>query len=281
MKKKKGAIDFDDDAEAAIAYAVSEAIKKGAIVGLSDFANKALKALDPDAAIALVSAFKSITDELDAMTDPIGAAVRAINTPLDALVKQMKEVGASSTDLAKIEDYRTRKLNDALKEQLSGLNDFLSALKGDGSGVSKLNRLNDDLAEFRDYQDRIAKGDSSVDQSAFTALGQEIFGLARDVYGTATSQFQDIRGMLTAATEGLSQNVTNSFNQATSSGAPDTTSAVQAGAQAMVSEQVITNDLLRQIVANQQASTTGGTSISPALQAKLEATNGSYNGYYY
>ncbi len=274
---KNGLHDFGKDgAEAAIAYAIKNAISDGAIQGISDFAKKALNALDPDAAIALVQSFKAITDELDAMNDPIGAAVRAINTPLDSLVKQMQAVGASSTDLAKIEEYRSKKLDAALKEQLSGLNSFLDALKGEGSGVSKLDRLNADLAKFAEYQTRIKAGDSTVDQGEFTNLGQSIFGLARDVYGTATSQFQDIRAMLTSTTEGLSSNVTDAFN--TAAGRGDTTSAVQAGAQAMVSEQVITNDLLRQLLAQQQANDNG---YQTPNGYQYYARNGTYQGPIY
>lgn len=272
LKGKYGDVtDFGKEGSAeAIAYAIADAIKDGAITGISDFANKALKSLDTDAALSLVEAFKSITDELDAMRDPIGAAVRAINDPLDSLIKRMQAVGASTEDLNQVEEYRTKKLDEALKSQLSSLQDFMKALNGEGSGVSALDRLNADLAEFKGFQDRIANGDSTVDQSAFTQLGQQIFGEARDVYGTSTGAFQDIRAMLIAATQGLETNVTNAFNAANGD---STSAAIEAQTSAIVSQTVITNDLLAQLVAQ------GNTS---PIVAKAYAVNGAMvNGQIY
>lgn len=265
-QSKNGLNDFGDDAEGAIKYAIKNAISDGAIQGISDFAKKALTALDPDAAISLVESFKSITDELSSMSDPIGATVRNINSGLDSMIKQMKAVGASSDDLSKIEQYRSKKLDEVLKEQLSGLSEFLKTLRGDGSGVTALNRLNSDLAEFKKLQDRIAAGDAGVDQSVFTSLGQSIFGLARDVYGQSTDEFQSIRQMLTGATEGLSLNVTKAFNDATG-GAVDSTTKMLASQTAMVTQQAIGNDLLKQLLEVQksaQVTTTGGGSASYA-----------------
>lgn len=273
----QGLHDFGKDgAEAAIAYAISNALKDGAIQGISDFAKKALATLDVDAALSLVDAFNEITKELDAMNDPIGAAVRAINDPLNSLIERMKAVGASTSDLGKIEDYRAKKLEESLKSQVSSLNGFLDALKGEGSGISKVDRLNTDLAKFNEYQAKIKAGDSTVDQAAFTSLGQSIFGLAREVYGTSTSEFQDLRAMLINSTSGLVDNVTKTFNAA--GGSPDVVSAVNAGAQASVAEQVITNALLRDLpeqLAALMANSGGGGGVD-AL-----GLNGRYSGKLY
>lgn len=264
LKVKKGAVDFGDDAQAAVAYAVEQAIKRGAIVGISDFARKALSALDVDGAVALVDAFKSITTALDAMADPIGAAVRDINTPLASLVDQMKSVGASSADLSKVEEYRSKKIAELIKDQLADLSSFKKTLMGEGSGVTALDRLNAGLSEFKTYQQRIAAGDSSVDQSAFTALGQDIFSLARDVYGTATSPFQELRAMLINTTTDLEANVTKAANAANTTSTTD--AAITAQTSAVVGQQVITNDLLRQILAK------NGT--VPITAPQLRAANG-------
>lgn len=262
--KISGLIYDGKDEAAAIAAAIKDAIADGAIVGISDFAQKALKALDVDKAVSVVNAFKTITDELGAMRDPIGAAVRSINAPLDSLIKQMQAVGASSTDLAKVEEYRSLSLANALKEQLSSINDFKKSLMGEGSGVSALDRLNSDLAEFKGYQDRIAAGES-VDQSAFTALGQSIFSAAKDVYGTSTGAFQDIRNMLIGTSDQFAQNITTSFGAAGGNAAVE--AAIAAQTSAVVSQAVITNNLLGQLV--QQNAANNNTPVSsPGLAAK-------------
>jgi hypothetical protein len=252
--KISGLIYEGKDEAAAIAAAIKDALRDGAIAGISDFAKKALNSLDADAAISLVDAFKSITDELDGMTDPLGAAVRGINTPLDQLIERMKAVGASTTDLSKIEDYRTKKLAESLKSQLSSLNDFMDSLKGEGSGITDLARLNTGLEKFTSMQGRIAAGDTSIDQGEFTKLGQEIFSLAGSLYGTSTSMFQDVRSMLITATEGFSTNLTNSFNAAagtdmnasTVTAINSTAAASQMQNDAMIANQAVANDLARQ-----------------------------------
>jgi hypothetical protein len=268
----KGLRDFGDDADAAIKYAIENAISDGALQGLSDIARKAVNVLGVDSAISFVQQFNEVMRDFDALKDPITGAVKAIITPLDQLRETMLKVGASTEDLTKIDEYRAIKLKDVLKSQTQSLNEFLNSLKGEGSGVTKLDRLNANLTKFADYQSKIAAGDSSVDQSAFTSLGQDIFSLARDVYGTATSQFQDIRALLTGSTTGLLTNVTNAFNSA---GGANVASAVQAGSQAMVSEQVITNALLRKLI-EQNIGTGSGDSF-----AYMDSMNGRYGGNLY
>lgn len=274
LKKKDGGKDFDNDQAGAIAYAIQDAIGDGAIVGISDLARKALNRFGVDAAESMINAFKSITDELDSIKDPIGYAVRSINEPLDKLAKQMRDIGASSTDLAKIEELRSLKMKDALKNQLSSLTDMMEGLRGDGSGITKLNQLDAKMASFNDMKTRIAAGDSTIDQDAFTRVGQDIFGLARDVYGTATSQFQDIRGMLIGTTQGLMDNVTSAFNAADPTAAAaqsrDSTSeaianysaqqvaAANALRQQMAGDNAIIIDLLKQQLAKEPAVSTGG-----------------------
>ncbi len=198
----------------AVAFAVKTAIQQGALQGLSDLAQKAVKTLDIDSAVQFVQDWNNVMKDFDSMTDPVAAAVKAITDPLDKMRATMVQVGASTEDLNKIDEYRTKKLDEALKAQLSSVNDFLKVLRGDNSGVSQLNQLNADMAEFNDYKTRIAAGDTSVDQGAFSSLGQDIFNLANSIYGTATSQFQDIRSMLTQTAQQLATNVTTAFNAA-------------------------------------------------------------------
>lgn len=282
-----GLHDFGDDEAAAIAYAIENAIKDGAIKGLDPLIQKALGALGADSAIQFAKDWKAAMDDYKSLTDPITAAIDAIVGPLDTLRETMVKVGASTEDLTKIDDYRTIKLKAALKEQLSSLTDFLDQLKGEGSGISKVDQLNAKMAEFSDYQTRIANGDSSVDQAAFTALGQSIFSLAGDIYGTATSQFQDIRAMLMGTTQSLADNVTKAVNttagfdvgNATTS-IDNTTAAIQAqaAAQAAHYQQVAASNALQESYLKQIAA---NTNASAAVSSNRVASNDvAYNGRY-
>ncbi|MDD1452635.1 hypothetical protein NHF48_019660 [Sphingomonas sp. H160509] len=288
-KKISGLVYEGKDEAAAIAAAIKDAIADGAITGLAPIVQKALAGLGADSAIQFAKDWKSAMDDYKSMTDPVGAAIDSIVTPLNGLRETMLKVGASTEDLTKIDEYRTLKLKNALKEQLSSLTDFLAALKGEGSGVTQMDQLNAKMAEFDTYKARIASGDSSVDQSAFTQLGQSIFSLAGDIYGTATGQFQAIRSMLTGTTQALADNVTKAFNTSagfdvTKAAADTTTAAIQAQAasaaahyQAQANSNAVQESWLKQIA---QGIAKLGNNGTVAANGDL-AYNGQYMGKTY
>ena len=247
--KLTGVEAFETEAEA-IAYALKDAIKDGVLVGLSDFAQKAVKALDVDAAVALVGAYKNITDELDAMSDPIGSAMRSVNSDLDSLVSQMTKVGASGTDLARVEEYRSKKMAQILEDNLSSLRDFQKALSGDAGGVTLANQLASAEATFNGFKTDILAG-KTVDQDKFTAAGSEVNSLASQLYGSSTSQYQAYRSDLNSVTAALIQNITKAVNGDTAGKVmtidPQVT-AVTDQTTALVAVGNTTNDLLRQVI---------------------------------
>lgn len=268
--KVTGVEAFETEAEA-IAFALKDAIKDGVLVGLSDFAQKAVNALDVDAAVALVGAYKSITDELDAMGDPIGASVRSLNSDLDSLVKQMTKVGASGTDLAKVEEYRSKKLAEIIEQNLSSLNDFKKVLNGEGSGVTVNDRFLAAQSVYQGFKKDILAG-KTVDQEKFTAAGNDVNALAASMYGTSTSQYQLVRSDLTATTNALVDLITNSVNGAAGVAAnvtPIDPVAAQITDQTNVLAQIGTtsndllaqqNALIRQLIAQNDNGGAGGAS---------------------
>lgn len=236
---RKHGIDFGEDREAAIKYAIQNAIQDGVLVGLSSFSDRLLKsAPNLDSALGLAESYEKLLRELRDLKDPLGGSVKAITDGLDKMVKSMIAAGATSDELAKVEEYRRLKLDDILKEQLSGFNDFKRSLFGEGTGVSAMNRLLAAQNEFGGMQAVIAGG-GTVNQDEFTRVGQDVLGLAREVYGTSSSQFQAIRQALIAATDGAITNVTKTFNDATVVAINQQTDAANQNA-------AITNDLLRQ-----------------------------------
>lgn len=210
--KVTGVQAFESEAEA-IAYALKDAINDGVLVGLSDFAQKAINSLDIDAAVSLVGAFKNITDELDAMNDPIGAAVRSVNSDLNSLVSQMNKVGANGTDLAKVEELRSKKLAQIMEDNLSSITDFQKYLNGDAGGVTLEAQLKAAQATFAGFKTDIAAG-KTVDQDEFTAAGQEVNSLSSQLFGTGGPLYQSVKDDLTKTTMALVANVTNAVNGA-------------------------------------------------------------------
>lgn len=262
-KKISGLIYDGKDEAAAVAAAIQDAILDGAITGLSDLMNKALKtyAGNVDKAVDVALKMKSYDDDLKALTDPLRAAVDAITGPLDALKQTMLSVGATSADMAKFEDYRSKKLAAALKEQVSGFQSILDDLNGSGGGVTALTQLTNNLAKLDTFKADLAAG-KTVDQDAFTALAQSIMGNANDVYGTNSADFQAIVESLKGATTGAITNATSAFNSAAGG---VTNQAIADQTNAITAQQGVANDYLRQIaeaVQNNGGSYYGGYASS-------------------
>ena len=108
----------------------------------------------------------------------------------------------------------------------------------------------------------------SVDQERFTRVGQDIFSLARQVYGSASSQFQAIRQTLLEATNAAIDNVTGQFNDATVAAIEVQTDQITAG-------QTITNDLLTQVLAELRR----GGAANDVTSNYDQAVNGRFVGF--
>lgn len=239
---KKSGQSFGDDAEAAIRFAIQDAIRDGVLIGLSSFSDRLLKsASNLDSALSLAESYEKLLKDLGNLKDPLGASIKSVTDSLDKMVKMMTASGATADELAKVGEYRRLKLDDLLKSSLKDLNDFKADLSGEGSGVSAINRLMAAQSEFA-KMDATIRGGGVVDQANFTKVGQDIMGLAREIYGTSSSQFQSIRQALIEATDGAINNVTEAFDDAT-------VVAIDRQTDAITQNQTIQNDLLRQIAA--------------------------------
>ncbi len=244
--KISGLVYNGKDEAAAISAALGDAIRDGAITGLSDLMQKALQANagNVDKAVNAALRIKDFETSYKELFDPIGAAVDAIKNPMKTLRETMNSVGASSADLARVQAMESKRLADALKEQVSGFQSLLDDLNGNGGGVTALNQLTADLSKLDTFKSDLASG-KAVDQEAFTALAQKIMGNAGEVYGTNTSDFQTIISGLKDATGGAITNATNAFNGTGGNAAVAT--AVADSANAITATQSIGNDYLRQI----------------------------------
>ncbi len=275
-KTKNGAIDFGKDgAEAAIAFAIRDAIKDGVITGLSSFSERIIRSgSNLDSAISLAEGYEKLLDELAAFDNPLKASVDTVTISLNKMLKMMQAAGATSEELGNVERYKKLKLDALLKDQLSSLSDFKTALSGSGSGVTSFNQLLAQQSKFAAFKGDLAAG-KDIDKDAFVELGQSIFSLAGDVYGTSTTAFQSIRADLMGSTDLAIANKTQAFNDATTvaiaSQTAQLTTAIETQTSQTVQVLTIANDLSRQmneklaeIIAN------GGlTGYGSALNGKL------------
>lgn len=257
LKKKKGAVEFDDDAEGAIKYAIRDAIRDGALLGISEFSQRVLRGnMDLDKALDIAAKYETLLEALAASDNPIRAAAESFAKDFTMLANEMRKAGATAAELANVETYYAKEREKALTAVLQPLKDYQKSLSGEGSGVTALNRFNTSKLEYEQAKAGFAAG--TIDQGAFTAAGQELFALARDVFGTATGEFQSIRQQLLADTAGALETAAAAFN----GGAPERLLAAQEAANTVAAQsyqqQVIANQYLVYLPQIAQALASGG-----------------------
>lgn len=267
-KIKNGAVDFGSDAEGAMKFAIRDAIRDGALLGISAFSERVLKGnTDLDKALDIATKYEQVLDALGADANGITAAAKDFAETFQTLAKEMQKVGATTEELANVEKLYVLEREKAMQSLLAPLLDYQKSLSGEGSGVTALERMKAAQVDYEKAKTDFAAG--KVDQSAVTGAGQQYFGLARDVLGTANAEFQSIRQQLISDSAGLLETARNAFN----AGAPDKLVAMQETANTIATQayqqQVIANQYLAAI----QASLAGIAGKS-GVAAGLKFVNG-------
>ena len=240
--------DFGKDGqEAAIEYAMKIALEQGVLSGISDFSKRVLSAApDLDRAVNLAAKYENIVKELARIDDPIGAPLKELNDEFKKLRDEMVANKATAAELANVDRYYMIQRENMLKEQLSDLKSLKDKLMGEGSGLSTKSRLDAKLAEFAKYEQAIAEG-KAVDTSAMSSLGNDIWDMTKDIYGTATAQSQNIRNRLLGAVDGA----TSYINDVYSANSTGVVEAVDTQTQMIVEgvkQNTLTNATLQEIL---------------------------------
>lgn len=203
-KISNGAIDFGEDAEAAVAFAVQNLIQDGVITGLRASENRLLQAgKDIDAAIRDVLTFRSVFDRLKEIKDPLGFAVDQLNREFEGLIDLFERAGASTEEFAELEELynlqRAEAIKDATDRVAGSLRQLLSDLTIGDSGLSLRSRRANALGEFNELADRVAAGDTSAFDD-FAEISQQLLEIERALFGSTQSYF-DRLSQITALTE--------------------------------------------------------------------------------
>jgi hypothetical protein len=252
LKKKKGAKDFDDDPEAAAAYAIQLAITQGAVTGLSAAIQQALRSsTDVNAALAEALKVKEVETLIGGLGSQLKAQFDAFDKTAGERVRIAKQYGLDVTAIEKINaEQRTKLVDDALKARVSSLSDFLENIKfGDlfeGSAADRRAALITEIAKVQAEAE--AGKDGAADKLA--NLQSQLVSTSRDAYGTAGPEFTTDRTNAISGVERVIQMETDRVKAAagiaadTAAALKATTSAVEAG-NTLTGE---TNDLLAQNV---------------------------------
>lgn len=116
-KTSKGAIDFGQDQEAAIKYAISDLISDGVLTGISEGMKKLLNSgNDIEKQLQKALDFKGVFDWLEQQADPTAWALKQLGTELDYLNGVFVEAGATAEEMAKLEEYSSKRRLEIMEE---------------------------------------------------------------------------------------------------------------------------------------------------------------------
>lgn len=202
--KGSGVLKFKTEEEAARA-ALLDAIKDGAVAGISAGAQRLLQAgKDLDAQLQKAMKFQSVFDRLKALKDPIGAAVEALNREFSGLINIFKEAGASTQEFAQLEELyglERAKIIKETSEALTGsLRQLIDDLQTGENGLSLRDRLSNVRAQFDPLANDIRSG-KAVDYDKFAEVARNLIDIQRQISGSQTDYFDVFNEVL-----GLSKN---------------------------------------------------------------------------
>lgn len=194
LKIKKGAVEFDDDQQGAVEYAIRQMLAGAVINGISQAAKNVLNNPDNDLeeAVAKAGYIEAIPKALKARLDPVGAAIDALNDKWEKTVEALREGGAGAEQMAEAQRLYNLELEDVkinTKAASASLNEFLKGLKvGSSSPLSLRDQEAAAKAELQPFLDRIAAG-SSIDQDAYQSAARTFLDIERQLYGSTNAFF--------------------------------------------------------------------------------------------
>ena len=237
-KANDGITAYKTEAEAQRA-ALLNAIQDGAVAGIRAGAQRLLKAgTDLDRQLQKAVDFEGVFTQLKQYTDPVGAAVDALDKQFTYLRSVFAEAGASTEEYSDLEKLYAFQRADAVKSASKDVTSTLQSLlddlryKGD-NGLSLRTREKNAAAAF-DPLAATVRGGGAVDQDAFADAAKSYLDIERQLYGS-TSKYFDKLADITALTGQAITNVGGTI-QGGPIVANDNASAAAAAAQAIYAQ---------------------------------------------
>lgn len=204
-KRQAGVLAFGEDADAAYAAALEDAIRDGAIGGVSSRVQSALQryASDVDKAVAEALKVQGLENFLSDRANPFGRAFREFERQAADRLKVARKFGFDVVEIEKVNAEERAKL---LKEQLADttssaralLDDLRFGSRAEGSVRDRLSALG---AERSRLEGLVAGGDTGQIDAVAQIIQQQL-GLSREAFGS-TGQFAADRGAAIGSLETL------------------------------------------------------------------------------
>lgn len=181
------------DAEAAVRAAIADAIRDGAILGISQ-AQQRLIAANKDLEVGVQKAldFQSVFDRLKEYKDPVGAALDTLDKEFNRLKKIFAEAGASAADYASLEELygieRAKAIKEASDKVTASLRSLYDNLTIGDSGRSLRDRLSAAQTAYDPLKARVLAGDKTA-YDDFAKAAQDLLDIRRQFSGSQTPYF--------------------------------------------------------------------------------------------
>jgi len=259
--------EFSDETDA-IAFAIMDAIKDGAVTGLSAAVQKALQS-SPDAARALKEALQ--VQDVETLIGGLGSTMQRQFTDFEKAAKERVRIATKyGLDLVALEkinaEQRAKMFEDVLKSRIGALQDLLNDLNfGDlfeGTPAQKRQKLLGQIATTRTKAE--AGDEGAADKLA--ELERQLVELSREAYGTAGPEYASDLAQARADAERVIALETDRAREAQERAIAQLNAATT---QVQLTNE--TNNILSQIL-----TTLGGSTASPILATGGGGGGGSY-----
>lgn len=267
LKIKKGAKEFDDDAEGAIAYAVQEMLKRGVISGISAASVNILKSgQDMQKAIEKASIIESIPKRLMQLQDPTRYAITELNREFSEMIAILKEGGATAAQFADAQKLYELERARAIEQTTSAIQAYIDEMiGGQSSPLNKQTVYGNASSKFGTTLADFKAG--KADENELLTAAKNFQDASRALFGSGAGFFGDFDAIKAALT-GAKGSVGTGADLPGSPFATDT--AVQNAINSLngttAQQTSVLNGTLQQILsaltANDNGGSGGGSSLS-------------------
>lgn len=206
-KKSKGAKDFGDDQAAAMQFAIMDAIKDGAVTGLSAAVSAALKSsTDLDRALREALKVKDLEDLIGGLGSKLSKPFRDFDRVAEERVRIAKKYGLDLLAVERVNaEERMSLIENVIKSRIGGLTDFQNEMRfGDlfeGDAPTRRAAL---LGEIDKVGRRADAGEEGAGDQ-LVDLYRRLLDTSKEAFGTAGPELAADRALATAGVERVIQ----------------------------------------------------------------------------
>lgn len=198
LKMKSSRPDIEDfgkdGAEDAIKFAIADAVKDGALLGLRASTQRLLSAsADVEAQLQKALDFENVFARLKAHKDPVAAALDTLDKEFKRLKKIFDEAGASAGEYAELEELygieRANAVREAGERVTASLKSLFDDLTVGNDARSLRERMVEAQAQYSPLAQRVAAGDTSA-YDDYSGVARTMLDLQRQIYGSSEDYFR-------------------------------------------------------------------------------------------